>query len=56
VMPGATDMRYFMWKGISSLGYSASGGKKWHSDDEFVYISSLMKTASVYALVMKDLA
>jgi len=56
VMPGATDMRYFMWKGIPSLGYSASGGKKWHSDDEFVYISSLIKTANVYALVMKDLA
>ncbi|MBU1913099.1 MAG: ArgE/DapE family deacylase [Candidatus Omnitrophica bacterium] len=55
VMPGATDMRYFMWKGIPTLGYSASGGGKWHSDDEFVCISSLVKTANVYALVMKDL-
>ena len=56
VMPGATDMRYFMWKGIPSLGYSASGGEKWHSDNEFVYISSLVNTASVYALIISELS
>jgi len=56
VMPGATDMRYFMWKGIPSLGYSASGGEKWHSDDEFVYISSLVDTATVFALIMSSLS
>ncbi|MEK6732663.1 MAG: M20 family metallopeptidase [Candidatus Omnitrophota bacterium] len=55
VMPGATDMRYFMWKGIPSLGYSASGGEKWHSDNEFVYIDSLVDTANVYALIIKRL-
>lgn len=52
VMPGATDMRYFMWKGIPALGYSASGGEKWHSDDEFVYIESLVDTARIFALIM----
>ena len=56
VMPGATDMRYFMRKGIPSLGYSASGGEKWHSDNEFVYISSLVSTAGVYALIISELS
>lgn len=55
VMSGATDMRYFMWKGVPSLGYSASGGEKWHSDNEFVYINSLVDTANVYALIMNGL-
>jgi len=56
VMPGATDMRYFMQKGVPSLGYSASGGEKWHSDNEFVYISSLVNTAEVFALIMSQLS
>ena len=56
VMPGATDMRYFMWKGIPALGYSASGGEKWHSDDEFVCIDSLIDTAKVFALIMSRLS
>ncbi|HAZ10864.1 MAG: hypothetical protein A2047_00655 [Omnitrophica bacterium GWA2_41_15] len=56
VMPGATDMRYFMREGIPSIGYSASGGEKWHSDNEFVYISSLVNTAKVYALIMSNLS
>lgn len=55
VMPGATDMRYFMWKGIPALGYSASGGEKWHSDDEFVCIDSLIDTSKVFALIMANL-
>ena len=56
VMPGATDMRYFMQKGIPSIGYSASGGEKWHSDNEFVYIKSLVSTAKVYALIISQLS
>ncbi len=56
VMPGATDMRYFMWKGIPSLGYSAGGGEKWHSDNEFVCIDSLVDTAKVFALIMSRLS
>jgi len=55
MMPGATDIRYFMWKGIPSLGYSAKGGESWHSDNEFVYIDSLVDTAKVYALVISSL-
>ena len=55
IMPGATDMRYFMWKGIPSLGYSAKGGETWHSDNEFVYADSLLDTAKVYALIMSEL-
>jgi len=56
VMPGATDMRYFMWKGIPSLGYSAAGGERWHGDNEFVYIDSLVDTAKVFALIMSSLS
>ena len=55
LMPGATDIRYFMRKGVPSLGYSARGGESWHSDNEFVYIDSLIDTAKVYALVMSSL-
>jgi len=56
VMSGATDMRYFMWKGVPGLGYSASGEEKWHSDNEFVYIHSLVDTAKVFALIMSSLS
>ncbi len=56
VMSGATDMRYFMWENIPSLGYSASGGEKWHSDNEFVSIDSLVSTAKVFALIMSGLS
>ncbi len=55
VIPGATDMRYFMWKGIPALGYSARGGENWHSDNEFVYIDSLIDTAKVYTLIITNL-
>jgi succinyl-diaminopimelate desuccinylase len=55
IMSGATDMRYFMWKGVSALGYSASGGEKWHGDNEFVYIKSLVDTAHIFALIMSRL-
>ncbi|MBU4075071.1 MAG: M20/M25/M40 family metallo-hydrolase, partial [Proteobacteria bacterium] len=55
LMPGATDLRYFMWKGVPALGYSARGGETWHSDNEFVYIDSLIDTAKVYASVMTKL-
>ncbi|MCX5687265.1 MAG: M20 family metallopeptidase [Candidatus Omnitrophica bacterium] len=56
VMPGATDMRYFMQKGVPSLGYSARGEEKWHSDNEFVCINSLVNTAEVFALIMSRLS
>lgn len=56
VMAGATDMRYFMWKGVPSLGYSAAGAEKWHSDDEFVYVDNLVDTAGVFALIMSRLS
>lgn len=56
VMPGATDMRYFMWKGIPSLGYTPRGGESWHSDNEFVYIDGLIETAKIYSLIMKRLS
>jgi len=55
VMSGATDIRYFILKGIPSLGYSSSGREKWHGDDEFVYIKSLTDTAGVYAFIMSRL-
>ncbi|MFH1783192.1 MAG: ArgE/DapE family deacylase [Candidatus Omnitrophota bacterium] len=55
IMPGATDIRYFMAKGVPSLGYSVRGGDSWHSEDEFIYIDSLVDTAKVYALIMSEL-
>ncbi|MBU1933475.1 MAG: M20 family metallopeptidase [Candidatus Omnitrophica bacterium] len=55
LMPGATDLRYFMWKGVPALGYSAKGGETWHSDNEFVYIDSLIDTAKIYATVITKL-
>ncbi|HDP16229.1 MAG TPA: ArgE/DapE family deacylase [Candidatus Omnitrophica bacterium] len=54
LMPGATDLRYFMWKGIPALGYSSSGGEKWHGDNEFVSINSLVNTAKVYAKIITE--
>jgi succinyl-diaminopimelate desuccinylase len=56
VMSGATDLRYFMWKGIPGLGYSAKGGEAWHSDNEFVHIGSLVSTAKVYSLIISNLS
>lgn len=55
IMSGATDMRYFMRKGVPAIGYGAKGGESWHSDNEFVYIDSLIDTAKVYALIMSEM-
>jgi len=55
LMPGGTDMRYLIKKGISSVGYSAKGGERWHSDNEFVYIKSILDTAKIYALTILNL-
>ncbi|MFH1853970.1 MAG: M20 family metallopeptidase [Candidatus Omnitrophota bacterium] len=55
LMTGATDLRYFMRKGVPALGYSAKGGETWHSDNEFVYIDSLVDTAKIYALIITKL-
>ncbi|MFH1479317.1 MAG: M20 family metallopeptidase [Candidatus Omnitrophota bacterium] len=49
ILPGATDMRYFMTKGIPALGYSVKGGDSWHSANEFIYIKSLIDTSKIYA-------
>ncbi len=55
VMPGATDVRFFINNNIPVLGYSAQGQDRAHADDEFVYIKSLLDTAKVYALLMTNL-
>ena len=55
VMPGVTDLRFFIEKGIESIGYSAYGGECWHGDDEFVYVDSLIETAKVYAQIIMSL-
>lgn len=47
LLSGATDLRFLMHKGISCLGYSARGGEKWHSDNEFVYVKSLIETSQI---------
>lgn len=55
IMPGGTDMRYLIKKGIPSVGYSVRGGESWHSDNEFVYVKSILNTARIYALTIAGL-
>ncbi len=55
LMPGGTDLRYLISRGIPSVGYSARGGESWHSDNEFVYLSSILDTAKVYALTIMNM-
>lgn len=55
IMPGGTDLRFFIWQGIPSLGYSVKGGESWHSDNEFVYLDSLVQTAKVFALIIANI-
>ncbi len=55
VMPGVTDLRFFIERGVESIGYSAYGGECWHGDDEFVYVDSLVETAKVYAQMIMSL-
>ncbi|MBM3254180.1 MAG: ArgE/DapE family deacylase, partial [Candidatus Omnitrophica bacterium] len=50
VMPGGTDMRFLIKKGIPAVGYSVLGDDRAHSDDEFVYIKSLIDTTKVFAI------
>jgi succinyl-diaminopimelate desuccinylase len=47
LLSGATDLRFLMKKNIPCLGYSARGGQKWHSDNEFIYINSLLETSKI---------
>jgi len=47
LLSGATDLRFLMIKNIPCLGYSARGGEKWHSDNEFIYIKSLVETSTI---------
>lgn len=55
IMPGGTDLRYFIWKNVPSLGYSVRGGGSWHSDNEFIFIDSLVETAKVFAFIIANL-
>jgi len=52
LMPGATDLRFFMRQGIPSLGYSVMGGERAHAKDEFVSLASVIKTTKVFAYLM----
>jgi succinyl-diaminopimelate desuccinylase len=56
LMPGATDIRFLIRKGIPCLGYSVDGGNTAHSDNEFVYIKSLVDTAKIFADIMMRLS
>ena len=47
LLSGATDLRFLMERRVPCLGYSARGGQKWHSDNEFIYVSSLIKTSQI---------
>jgi succinyl-diaminopimelate desuccinylase len=55
LLSGATDIRFLIRKGIPCLGYSADGAGSGHSDNEFVYIKSLINTTKIFADVISNL-
>ena len=55
LMSGATDVRFLIRKGIPCLGYSVDGAHTAHSDNEFVYIKSLVDTSKIFADIMMSL-
>lgn len=55
LLPGATDIRFLIKKGIPCLGYSTDGEGSGHSDNEFVYIKSLIATTKIFADVISNL-
>ena len=50
VMPGGTDMRFLIRRGIPACGYGAQGQERYHADDEAVPISSIVESCQVFAL------
>lgn len=56
ITSGGTDMRYLIRRGVECVGYSAAGGARWHSDNEFVYIDSLVATTKVFAHILSNLS
>ena len=54
IMAGATDMRYLINQGVPCFGYSAEGGMRWHADDEYVSIDSMVNTAKVFAYIFTN--
>lgn len=54
IMPGGTDLRYFIRKGIPAYGFSIDGGERYHGDDEFIYVKSLIDTAKIYEHIIAD--
>lgn len=55
IQPGGTDLRFFIKRGIPAVGYGPYGGGRYHGDDEHVFISSLPKTAKVFAQFIMNL-
>jgi len=55
LLSGATDIRFLIRKGIPCLGYSVDGAGSGHSDNEFVYVKSLIDTAKIFANVISNL-
>ncbi|MBI4844979.1 MAG: ArgE/DapE family deacylase [Candidatus Omnitrophica bacterium] len=55
IMPGGNDLRFFVQRGVPSLGYSVRGRERAHADDEFVFCRSIIETTKIFALVMANL-
>jgi succinyl-diaminopimelate desuccinylase len=51
IISGGSDLRHIANKGVPIVGYSCSG-ENMHSDNECVYLDSMVKTAKVLALAM----
>ncbi|MBN1405543.1 MAG: M20 family metallopeptidase [Candidatus Omnitrophica bacterium] len=54
IMAGATDMRFLMAKGTPCLGYAPQGEGRWHADDEYVSVKSLIDTTKVFAYMFEN--
>jgi acetylornithine deacetylase/succinyl-diaminopimelate desuccinylase-like protein len=55
LMPGGTDVRYLIKKGVPAVGYSARGSGRWHSVDEYIRVKSVLAAAKVYAYTIMGL-
>lgn len=55
VMPGGTDLRFFIHRGIPTLGYSVKGAQRAHADDEFVFVKHMLHATKILALFLTDL-
>jgi succinyl-diaminopimelate desuccinylase len=55
IMPGGTDIRFFIKRKVPAVGYSVLGDDRAHADDEFIYLDSLYETTKVFSVFFMTL-